>query len=322
MTSVRRIILRFLFLCFFYPVELMAQETLPIYQQYLMGGKFLINPAFYGETDQIIINTNYQKQFSKFNNSPNVQSIGMHANVFDRVGAGASFFRDQNGPISANGISVGASYFVPLSDHEDRKDQFSFGTNVNFYNMSIDYSMLIAKDPDDPYLYDGHNSIFIAYSNLGLQAIYKNFFASASVLDIPLNKDVPIVNGIEPSPIKYLLNLGYECHFTENISIEPSVLVNLNTNSTRMIDFNILGKLLDDRNNFAIGLSYRTVIDQFRNQRVSISPIINSKIGDLTFGLSYNMGLSRIQQYGGNSYMLSIGYAIDNFINTRGYRYR
>jgi hypothetical protein len=31
----------------------------------------------------------------------------MHANVFDRVGAGAYFFRDQNGPISANGIAVG-----------------------------------------------------------------------------------------------------------------------------------------------------------------------------------------------------------------------
>ena len=40
---------------------------------------------------------NYQKQFSKFDESPNVQSVGIHANAFDRVGIGAYFFRDQNG---------------------------------------------------------------------------------------------------------------------------------------------------------------------------------------------------------------------------------
>ena len=68
-----------------------GQETLPIYQQYLLDGKFLINPAFYGETDDVVINGNYQKQFSKFGESPNVQSVGIHANIFDRVGAGISF---------------------------------------------------------------------------------------------------------------------------------------------------------------------------------------------------------------------------------------
>ncbi|MBP7356932.1 MAG: type IX secretion system membrane protein PorP/SprF, partial [Cloacibacterium sp.] len=87
-----------------------AQETIPMYQQYLFDSEFLFNPAFFGNTDDFVFRATYQKQFSKFDESPNVQSIGMHANVFDRVGAGAYFFRDQNGPISANGIAVGASY--------------------------------------------------------------------------------------------------------------------------------------------------------------------------------------------------------------------
>jgi hypothetical protein len=86
---------------------LRSQETLPFYQQYLLEGDFLFNPALYGKTDDVVLNLNYQKQFSQFDQSPNVQSIGMHANVFDRVGAGLSFFQDQNGPISSNGISGG-----------------------------------------------------------------------------------------------------------------------------------------------------------------------------------------------------------------------
>lgn len=70
-----------------------------------------------------------------------MQSVDIHALMFDRVGGGLSFFRDQNGPISANGAGLGASYFIPLGD-DDRKDQFSFGTAVNFYNMSFDYSKI------------------------------------------------------------------------------------------------------------------------------------------------------------------------------------
>ena len=71
-----------------------SQETLPYYQQYLLEGDFLFNPALYGKTDDVVVNLNYQKQFSNFDQSPNVQSIGIHANVFDRVGAGLSFFRE------------------------------------------------------------------------------------------------------------------------------------------------------------------------------------------------------------------------------------
>ncbi len=299
-----------------------AQETLPIYQQYLLDGKFLINPAFYGETDDIVLNGNYQKQFAKFDESPNVQSVGLHANVFDRVGAGLSFFRDQNGAVSANGITAGASYFIPLSDDGERKDQFSFGTNVNFYNMNIDLAKLNPQDAGDPVLYEGANDIFIVYANLGMQATFKNFFGGVSVLDIPLSNDIPIINGIEPSPTKFILNAGYDYVITEGISVEPSILMNLNTNSARMMDLNLMGKVYNDYNLFAAGVSFRTAKDNVGSQQLSLSPIIKAKIERFTFGATYNIGMSDISQYGGNSFMLSIGYNFQNFINQSGFRYR
>ncbi|GAB1345201.1 hypothetical protein MASR1M104_01000 [Cloacibacterium normanense] len=69
-----------------------AQETIPMYQQYLFDSEFLFNPAHIGKTDDVNLVANYQKQFSKFDESPNVQSVGIHANAFDRVGIGAYFF--------------------------------------------------------------------------------------------------------------------------------------------------------------------------------------------------------------------------------------
>ena len=298
-----------------------AQETLPIYQQYLLEGDFLFNPALYGKTDKVVVNLNYQKQFSNFDESPNVQSIGMHANVVDRLGAGVSFFRDQNGPISANGISVGASYFIPIDDDGERKNQFSFGTNVNFYNMNVDWAMLNPEDPGDPNLYN-ENGIFMLYSNIGMAATYHNFFAGVSVIDIPLSNDVTIVNGIEPQPTKYLINAGYDWYFGDDFYVTPSVLMNLNTNSSRMLDMNLMATAKSDENSFSGGISMRSVKNRFGNQNLSFSPVIKATVGNFFFGGTYNFGMSDIQEQAGNSFMLSVGLNFDNFINTRGFRYR
>ena len=299
-----------------------SQETLPFYQQYLLEGEFLFNPAVYGKTDDVVLNLNYQKQFSNFDQSPNVQSIGLHANVFDRVGAGLSFFRDENGPISANGISAGASYFIPIDDDGERKSQFSFGTNVNFYNLSIDLAKLSPQNPGDPVLGPDTNSIFLVYANLGLAVTYRNIFAGISINDIALTNDIPIVNGIEPEPTKFIFNAGYNYFIGEQFYVSPSVLMNFNTNSSKIMDLNLMATALGGENNsFSAGASFRTSSNQFGSEKVAVSPVIKATVNKFVFGAIYNFGLSDIQQYAGNSFMLSVGFNFENFINTRGYRY-
>ncbi len=298
-----------------------AQETLPYYQQYLLDGDFLFNPAQYGKTDYVQLNLNYQQQFSKFSESPNVQSVGINANIFDRVGAGLSVFRDSNGPISAGGITAGASYFIPLSSEGDRKDQFSFGTSVSLYNMNFDYSKINTQDASDPLLQGSESNIFMAYANFGAAATYRNIFASVSVNDIALTNDEAIVNGREPSPIKFFLNLGWDWHFADNMYLTPSVLINLNTNSTRTIDGNLMATFFNDINSFSFGVNYRTVQNRFDSQQLQIAPVVKVRFNKFMVGATYNIGLSDIQEYGGNSFMLGVGYNFDNFINHRGYRY-
>lgn len=296
-----------------------AQETLPIYQQYLFDGEFLFNPAHLGKTNDLVVNANYQKQYSKLEQSPNVQSLGAHAIVLDRVGTGITLFRDQNGPISANGFGVGASYFIPLGDDE-RKDQFSFGTAVNAYNMTFDWSRINALHSNDPLL-GSNNNIFLVYANLGLQATYHNFFAGLSFVDIPLKEEESIINGVEPTPTKFFINGGYEWEISEEqLSLTPSFFVNLNTNSARMADFNLLANIYSGDNAISFGASYRTEKNHYGGQRLSLSPIVKVRLNQFAFGATYNFGLSGIQQYGGDSFMLSLGLNLGNFINPDGMR--
>lgn len=298
-----------------------SQETLPFYQQYLLEGDFLFNPALLGKTDDVVLNANYQKQFANFDQSPNVQSIGMHANIFDRVGAGLNFFRDQNGAISTTGITGGASYFIPIDDDGERKSQFSFGTNVKFFNLNIDLSKLNPQDPGDPTLAPDFSSLFLVYADLGMAISYRNFFAGVSVNDIALTNDIPIVNGVEPEPTKFIMNAGYNYYVGEQFYVTPSVLMNFNTNASRMTDLNLMATVVGDQSSFSAGASMRSAKNQFGTQNLGISPVIKATVNNFFFGASYNFGMSDIQQYAGSSFMLSIGYNIENFINTRGYRY-
>lgn len=298
-----------------------GQETLPLYQQYLMEGEFLFNPALLGKTDDVVLNLNYQKQFANFQQSPNVQSIGIHANVFDRVGAGLNFFRDQNGPISSNGIGAGASYFIPIDDDGERKSQFSFGAAAKFYNMNIDLAMLNPQDPGDPVLGADVSSLFLAYADLGLAVGYRNFFGNVSVNDIALTNDIPIVNGVEPEPTKFILNTGYNYYVNEDFFVTPSVMMNFNTNSTRVTDLNLMATFTGEASSFGAGASFRSAKNQFGNQSLGISPVIKATVNRFFFGATYNFALSDIQQYAGSSFMLSVGYNLENFINTRGFPY-
>lgn len=299
-----------------------AQETLPFYQQYLVDGDFLFNPALLGKTDDVVVNLNYQKQFSKLSESPNVQSVGLHANIFDRVGAGVSFFRDQNGPISSNGVTLGASYFIPLSDEEDRQDQFSFGVGTNLYNMNIDYSQIHPEQQGDPLLGENTNSIFLAYANLGTAVKYRHFFAGLSVMDIPISNTLPIDNGIEPSPTKFYLNAGYDWHFADGIFLTPSLMMNLNTNSSRIMDYNVMATVFGEEDLFSAGVSFRSAKSAVGSQNLGLSPVIKGRVGLFTFGAVYNFGVSELTENFGNSFMLSVGFNINNFINSRGFRYR
>lgn len=298
-----------------------AQESLPYYQQYLLDGGFLFNPAQYGSTDKVHVNLNYQKQYAKFDDSPNVQSIGAHANVFDRVGVGFSVFRDANGAISSGGITAGASYFIPLSDEGDRRDQFSFGTSVSFYNMNFDYTKINVENQNDPLLQGDKDNIFMVYANIGVAAKYKKFFGGASVNDIALSNDQPIVNAKEPSPIKVFLNLGYDWHFTEGMYVTPSILIKLDTNSSMMMDYNLMGTVAGETSAFSAGASLRYIQNRFDSQSLSISPIVKAKLNNFTFGATYNIGMSDIHTEGGNSFMVSLGFDFNNFINPRGFRY-
>src|SRR5690606_20786885 len=120
----------------------------------------------------------------------------------------------------------------------EEEDLFSFGVSYSHMQQRLDLDRVIVNDPTDPLLNDPNFNL--NYFNVGVSFKYAGAFGGVSVLDVPLQENEAISNGIEPLPTWYYFLLGYQIYFGESFRLEPSVVMNLNSNSERQFDLNLM----------------------------------------------------------------------------------
>lgn len=299
-------------------VTLMAQEGLPFYSHYLVSDKYLINPSYAGANPEILsVTGSYRNQWNDLPESPNTQTLSAHATVVDRLAFGFYVFNDRNGLSSLRGANITAAYHIPINSRRDyafdeEEDKFSFGLSYNFFQQHLDLDKIQVPDLNDPLLQE--DSYNLNYFNLGVSFNYAGAFGGISVLDIPLTDNEAVANGVEPLPTWYYLMLGYQVRISDVFRIDPSIVMNLNSNSERQLDLNLMSHIAfgDRQQGVDLGVSYRQDMDKNGAQGLSISPIMKLKIGGLRFGMSYDVGLSDIAKEAGNGILFSLGYDFGN----------
>lgn len=302
----------------FTSIQLFSQEGMPFYNHYLVSDPYLINPSYAGQNPEIMsVTATHRNQWSNLPESPSTQTISVHSTVVDRLAFGAYFFKDTNGLSSMSGINLSAAYHIPINPRRDYRDDepedlFSFGLSYNFFNQKLDKDKIVGVDPTDQVLKDPNYNL--NYFNVGVSFRYVSAFGGVAVNNIPLIDNEAIANGIEPIPTWYNFLLGYKIYLTDGIHIDPSVVMNLGSNSARKFDLNLMSHISfgDFQQGVDLGVSYRQDIDKNGSQGLSISPVIKLKIGDLRLGMSYDIGMSDIAKEAGNGILFSLGYDFGN----------
>lgn len=301
--------------------QAMGQEGLPFYKHYLVSDRYLINPSYAGANPEILsVTGSYRNQWADLPESPNTQTVSAHATVVDRLAFGFYVFNDQNGLSSLRGLNLSAAYHIPINSDRDYRpneaeDLFSFGLSYNFFQQRLDIDRVVVTDPTDPVLDDPNYNL--NHFNLGVSFKYAGAFGGISVLDIPLQDNQAVANGIEPLPTWYYFMLGYQVYLGDVFRLEPSVVMNLNSNSERQFDLNLMGHIAfaDQEQGLDLGVSYRQDIDKNGSQGLSISPVMKLKIGGLRIGMAYDIGMSDIAKEAGNGILFSLGYDFSNPFN-------
>ncbi|SMC79768.1 PorP/SprF family type IX secretion system membrane protein [Moheibacter sediminis] len=301
--------------------NLVAQEGLPFYNHYLVSDRYLINPSYAGANPEVLsVTGSYRNQWADLPESPNTQTVSVHATVVDRLAFGLYVFNDENGLTSLRGINLSAAYHIPISSRRDmyedeEEDKFSFGLSYNTFQQVLDLDRINVNQPNDPLLRE--DTYNLSYFNLGISFNYAGLFGGVSVLDIPLAQNEAVADGIEPLPTWYYLMLGYKFRVTEGINLEPSLVMNLNSNSERHLDLNLISHIGfgERQQGLDLGVSYRQDMDKNGSQGLSVSPLVKLKIGGLKLGMSYDIGLSDIATEAGNGILFSLGYDFSNPFN-------
>src|SRR5690606_3527031 len=221
---------------------------------------------------------------------------------------------------SMRGINLSAAYHIPIDSRRDMyddemEDKFSFGLSYNTFQQVLDIDRLNVEHPQDHLLQE--DTYNLSYFNLGVAFNYAGVFGGVSLLDIPLKENEAIANGVEPLPTMYYFLLGYKVRLAEGIRLEPSVVMNLNSNSERHLDLNLISHIGfgDREQGLDLGVSYRQDMDKNGSQGLSVSPLMKLKIGGLRVGMSYDIGLSDIAAEAGNGILFSLGYDFSNPFN-------
>lgn len=301
----KKLVTALFFICY---VASNAQETMPIYQDYLSDNVYLLHPAAAGVGDCAKIRLTARNQWLDVDNGPKLQTLSFHGRINNetKAGFGIILFNDKNGFHSQKGLQGTYAYHLDL-DNGSAINQLSFGLSFAFVQNEVDQRSFTITDPVVNQIIES-NSYFnadfgVAYHRGGLASYLtiKNIFLSAKD---KLTSEFDALN-----LRNYILGVSYFFGKEKKIQLEPSVMLQLKEQtSEKVIDVNFKAYKNIDNAQLWAGVSYRTSFDSstFDNAQY-ISPIIGVNYKRFMVGYTYTKQLNDVVISTGGFHQISLG---------------
>ncbi|QTD36944.1 type IX secretion system membrane protein PorP/SprF [Polaribacter batillariae] len=296
----------FLFLVFF-TIKNQAQETLPIYTDYLSDNVFLLHPSAAGIGNSSKLRLTARKQWADVANAPELQTLSFHTKLGEEsnAGYGLILFNDENGFHSQKGLQGTYAYHLPMSDSK-MFQQLSFGLAFTFVQNQSDQRSFTG-DPAVATIIEStsyYNADFsVAYHRGGLAT----YFTIKNLLLTAKNN----LNIQEPLDLRnYILSAGYYFGKEENfVQWEPSIMLQYKESLGQTIaDVNVKAYKTFSKSQLWAALSYRRHFDSNSTENSQfISPIVGLNYKNLMFSYTYTNQLNDIVLSNAGFHQITLG---------------
>jgi len=214
--------------------------------------------------------------------SPSIQTLSGHMEVADRMGIGAKLFNFMQGPLRHTGMEATYAYHIPLSGGTSK---LAFGLSASLYQFYLDKRSLTVEDPSDQAL-QGSNKKIVPDVDFGMLIYGDNYFAGLTVAQLFQGKINLGTKGIadQKRVRHYFLHGGYNFNISEDIILQPSLMLKLIEAGVFQADINAhmtYHKMIN------FGLSYRT------GDALGIQ--IGYQNENMLFGYAYDIAMSDIR---------------------------
>ena len=294
--------------------RLNAQETIPIYFDYLSDNVYLLHPAAAGVGNCAKLRLSGGKQWINVKDAPSLGTLSYHSRLSgeSQLGLGGIIYKDDNGNHSQVGAQGTIAYHINMGGNNF--NQLSFAISGMFSEIKLDQSNFIlpGEEPDQVItnLVESQNYY---NADFGLAYHYKTGFAYLTLKNLLLQARNLQNSTYESLNLRrYLFTLGY---FFENerpnrLSFEPSLMVQyIEHTQEKMLDVNLKAyKKLDKGNTLWAAVSYRRSFDGNKIQELSqITPIIGINFRSVMLSYTYTHSLGKIVFDNSGFHQISLG---------------
>lgn len=283
-----------------------AQETLPIYSDYLSDNVYLVHPAAAGVGNCGKIRLTARSQWSGVGEAPQLQTLSFHTRLGEKAGIGGIVFNDKNGFHSQKGIVGTYAYHIDLG-HLDDANQLSFGLSVMLVENSVDESSFLIPDPAITQIVQSRNYINadfgMAYHNSGFFSYFtaKNLLLSARNLYSDRYESLNLR--------RYLVTAGYYFGNEKSVQFEPSVMAQLiERTGEKFVDINLKAYKKFDQAQAWVGFSFRQGFDGNDIEELRyLTPIVGVNFGKYMASYTYTKQSGDFLFDDGGYHQISLG---------------
>ena len=294
-------------LLFVVPNFLQAQETLPIYSDYLSDNVFLVHPSAAGIGNCAKLRLTARSQWAGVEDAPSLQTISAHTRLDDNIGVGVIVFNDKNGYHSQQGVQGTFAYHIGLGRQEE-VDQVSFGLSLMVVNNNVDESNFVIPDPVISQIVQSESYFNADFS----MAYHKNgFFSYFTAKNILLSARNLYNDRYESLNLRrYLVTLGYYYGEGRSFQLEPSIMAQtIERTGEKFVDFNFkIYKDVQDAQIWA-AFSYRKGFDNAETEELNyLTPIVGVNYNKFMVSYTYTKQSGEILFDDAGYHQITLGY--------------
>lgn len=293
------------FISIFYTIEVISQETLPIYSDYLSDNVYLVHPSAAGIGNTGKLRFTARQQWAGIKDAPTLQTLSFHNRFRDKAALGFILFNDSNGFHSQKGIQGTFAYHLDIN-RGSFFNQISFGLSLTAVQNQVDQTQFFG-DPSISQIVTSDG-----YYNADFSVAYhrKGFSSYFTVKNLLLSAKNNLNNSLEPLDLRnYVFSFGYYFGQKEMFQFEPSLMIQLReATGERIADFNL--KVYKDFSNAQLwaAISYRKSFDVNPIENLAyFTPIIGVNYNKWMFSYTYTRQLNDVVLIDSGLHQVSVG---------------
>ncbi|CAM1362103.1 conserved hypothetical protein [Tenacibaculum litopenaei] len=284
-----------------------AQETLPIYFDYLSDNVFLIHPAAAGIGECGKVRLTARQQWVGIPNAPQLQTLSFHAKVSDYSKAGYGFvlYNDKNGYHSQKAVQGTYAYHLDMGN-ESFFNQLSFGLSMSVVQNQVDQRTFF----NDPAVSQVVESSMYFNADFGMAYHYQGFSSYFTVKNLLLSAKNSLNDNFESLNLRnYILGAGYFFGDEEQLQYEPSFMFQFKEQTGEKIaDINLKVYKKFRNTQLWAALSFRRSFDgRIFGDSEYITPIVGVNYKQFMIAYTYTKQTGDLTFANGNFHQLSLG---------------